>query len=577
MSDDHTYKDDNLGGEENKDFEKREVNSIISNFMRLYEEGAKKNLYLEKEKVLIFNRLKKVKKTKRDINNLITSITIEIFDKIEKKDSENENYPESIENIYNFAFNLANNFKKATEISEIVICKPPLESDLTFDDIAGLEQEKSQMAINFINPFIYKGLYRSIGFPKGILLYGVPGTGKTLLIKASVKSVPNTVFYAPSNGDLKGKYEGETEKNLQSIFNCAKERVNDGSIFKKDESGNLIKDEDNSTNAAIIFFDEFEAIGSSRSEGGDSGSTRRTVTTLLTAMDGIVKNNSVAVIAATNYPNLIDSAIKRRFSVQIFIDLPNDYAIEFIIREALSLAYGKIENIGKKELLKKDFFDLENDPNKTLQKQIKKYNNNAEYMKNIKERGGFEGETDVININENPGIMNNIKAFIVGSKIKIPDKYIDNEFIKLLVDKFGPKSKGKDIKNEINNKKIPEETDDRLKESALFGYSPSDITKIMEMAIKFASTRCINGYCRKMDYTSIKSNKQNTIYIYDWNIIEEDNINTFKTSNLSSTEKKNVYNFDIRQSDINLAIDKLGSSIENLEYLRIFIYSRSGQ
>ena len=94
-----------------------------------------------------------------------------------------------------------------------------------FDDVAGLEKEKKIVEYSLIYPLIYPNLYPKAS--KGILIYGPPGTGKTYLVKAAVNKLQDmdpsvgVLFFAPSPGDLKGKFVGETEKRIEEIFTCA--------------------------------------------------------------------------------------------------------------------------------------------------------------------------------------------------------------------------------------------------------------------------------------------------------------------------------------------------------------------
>jgi hypothetical protein len=186
-----------------------------------------------------------------------------------------------------------------------------------FNDVIGLEKEKGLIRSSFVFPLMYPNLYPKAS--KGILIYGPPGTGKTYMVKAAVNELQQedknigVLYFAPSPGDLKGKYVGETEKKIEEIFTCASKAACDyQNKYCKDK--NFI---------SIIFMDEMDAIAGDRSTD-QSGLVANSVNTLLQMMDGIKSYPNVAVIGATNYPWNLDAAILRRFDTQILVDLPSE-------------------------------------------------------------------------------------------------------------------------------------------------------------------------------------------------------------------------------------------------------------
>lgn len=194
-------------------------------------------------------------------------------------------------------------------------------SKISFESIAGQHTSKNQLRVNYIYPFVSPGLFPEK--TKGILLYGPPGTGKTLLAKAATYEIAGAAFYAPSPGDLRGKYEGETEKAIKNIFECAQNKVTCSA---------------SKTKCAVIFLDEADSIMGVRS----SESATRSTNALLQAIDGLRTYNDVSVMAATNYPWNIDPAALRRFSAKIFIDKPDAEAMRWIIRDGISKAFKPI-------------------------------------------------------------------------------------------------------------------------------------------------------------------------------------------------------------------------------------------
>ena len=176
----------------------------------------------------------------------------------------------------------------------------------TFDDIAGLEDVKEAVMYKVIYPRKHPELYdafkkRSGG---GILLYGLPGTGKTLIAEA-IAHETNATFFPIKCSDLGSKWFGETEQNIREIFEAAREAKN-----------------------AVIFFDEIEAYASNRRE---NSAMERSVPEFLTQMQGIgasEERDRILVIGATNKPWRLDGAFLRpgRFDDKIYIPLPNELA-----------------------------------------------------------------------------------------------------------------------------------------------------------------------------------------------------------------------------------------------------------
>lgn len=179
------------------------------------------------------------------------------------------------------------------------------EVKTTFKDVAGLEgaKEEVQEIVDFLkNPEKYTSLGGKI--PKGALLVGSPGTGKTLLAKA-VAGEAKVPFFSLSGSDFVEMFVGVGASRVRDLFKQAKEK-----------------------SPAIIFIDEIDAIGRARGKNAMSGSNderENTLNQLLTEMDGFGTNSNVIVIAATNRADILDKALMRagRFDRQIFVDLPD--------------------------------------------------------------------------------------------------------------------------------------------------------------------------------------------------------------------------------------------------------------
>ena len=179
------------------------------------------------------------------------------------------------------------------------------EVKINFRDVAGMEgaKEEVQEIVDFLkNPNKYTVLGGKI--PKGALLIGAPGTGKTLLAKA-VAGEAKVPFFSLSGSDFVEMFVGVGASRVRDLFRQAKEK-----------------------SPAIIFIDEIDAIGRARGRNNISGTNderENTLNQLLTEMDGFGTNTNVIVIAATNRADVLDKALMRagRFDRQIFVDLPD--------------------------------------------------------------------------------------------------------------------------------------------------------------------------------------------------------------------------------------------------------------
>tara|TARA_S200000501_G_scaffold189366_1_gene178171 strand:- start:4918 stop:6789 length:1872 start_codon:yes stop_codon:yes gene_type:complete len=176
---------------------------------------------------------------------------------------------------------------------------------LTFRDVAGLEEAKEEVKeiVDFLkNPKKFTKLGGKI--PKGALLVGSPGTGKTLLAKA-VAGEANVPFYSLSGSDFVEMFVGVGAARVRDLFKKAKEKA-----------------------PCIVFIDEIDAIGRSRGRGqmpGSNDERENTLNSLLVEMDGFTTDSGVIILAATNRPDVLDSALLRpgRFDRQISIDKPD--------------------------------------------------------------------------------------------------------------------------------------------------------------------------------------------------------------------------------------------------------------
>jgi vacuolar protein-sorting-associated protein 4 len=174
-----------------------------------------------------------------------------------------------------------------------------------FDTVIGMDSAKQALRESVVLPFLQPQLFTKERQPwKGILLFGPPGTGKTLLA-STVAEEAKCSFISVSSSDLVSKYVGDSEKSIRDLFQKARAIIRDSP-----------------TKRCVLFFDEIDSIGRSR-DGVEKDSERRILTELLKQMDGVGHDNTgIVVIAATNLPNILDSALRRRFEKRIFVPLP---------------------------------------------------------------------------------------------------------------------------------------------------------------------------------------------------------------------------------------------------------------
>jgi transitional endoplasmic reticulum ATPase len=174
-----------------------------------------------------------------------------------------------------------------------------------WSDIGGLDTVKQHLIEAVEWPMKQPEIFKRLGIkpPKGILLYGPPGCGKTLLARA-VATESDANFISIKGPEVFSKWVGESEKAIREVFRKARMAA-----------------------PAVIFFDEMDSLTPMRGSGsGDSGVSERVISQLLTEMDGITTLQDIVVIAATNRPNLIDPAVLRpgRFDRLIYVPEPDD-------------------------------------------------------------------------------------------------------------------------------------------------------------------------------------------------------------------------------------------------------------
>jgi proteasome-associated ATPase len=218
-----------------------------------------------------------------------------------------------------------------SEVEELILEEVP---DIDYSDIGGLAKQIEAIRDAVELPFLHADLFREheLRPPKGILLYGPPGCGKTLIAKAVANSLANQVEKARGDGstaksyflnikgpELLNKYVGETERHIRLVFQRAREKASEGT-------------------PVIVFFDEMDSIFRTRGSGVSSDVENTIVPQLLSEIDGVEGLENVIVIGASNREDMIDPAILRpgRLDVKIKIERPDAEAARDIFSKYIT-------------------------------------------------------------------------------------------------------------------------------------------------------------------------------------------------------------------------------------------------
>ena len=186
----------------------------------------------------------------------------------------------------------------------------------TFDDVVGMEDVKKLIRSRVIDQIRYPELYAQYGLKggTGVLLFGLPGTGKTTIARAIAHEI-GAPLYTVKISDVLSKWVGESEKRISQLFEKARQSP-----------------------ISMIFFDDFDALGTERQEDSQHAHSNKIIVELINQMDGFHQNtNTIVLLAATNKPWMIDSALMRpgRFEHHIYVPLADHDARIALIRHNL--------------------------------------------------------------------------------------------------------------------------------------------------------------------------------------------------------------------------------------------------
>jgi transitional endoplasmic reticulum ATPase len=303
---------------------------------------------------------------------------------------------------------------------------------ISYEDIGGLSSQIQRIREMIELPLRYPQVFERLGIdaPRGVLLYGSPGTGKTLIARA-VANETDAYFTHISGPEVMGKFYGESEARLRSVFEDAQAHA-----------------------PAIIFIDEIDAIAPKREEmGGEKQVERRVVAQLLALLDGLESRGQLIVIAATNIPNTLDPALRRpgRFDREISIPIPDKNGRLEILQihtRGMPLAEGvNLEKLAEithgfvgadlealareaamsalRRILPKINFELSDIPYETLQKLQVSMDNFLEAMKEVEPSAIREFFVEVPDVKwDDVGGLENIKEELKEA-IEWPLKYSD--------------------------------------------------------------------------------------------------------------------------------------------------------
>jgi len=461
---------------------------------------------------------------------------------------------------------------------------------ISFSTMSGAIREKGIITNKFIYPNIFPHLFLSDS--NNILMYGMPGTGKTLIAKASVGELNRQsngefkfLFYSLSASDVRSKWEGGTEKNIAAMFQVASStaKSEEEKYNKRSGSNKSIKVK------SILFLDEVESIAESRDKGGD----KRALTTLLQKMDGMKSEDNVIIMAATNIPWDLDPAFVRRFSASVFVDLPDFLTRVDLLVNTFIDKYEKHSDV--RRLLSfvvvpdSEDDDIVNYEITGTDAPTKKV---IDYLSKIEKRGKTPSEKYAYIV------MNRIKEIVSAKNIKVNwDVWMKErfkhyvtfvKFIFYIADLMGPSLKvlSKFTGGTLGKRAIP-------KPRTKYGYSASDITKIVSEFFSITAEKIIQSHFSQSSSSTTcdddfieKGSRKNNCYVklVSQESIEHSNDGMFLLLTDSKKKEERFLNEKFQDSYtvfvpklFETAMDNYPSTTGNLDtYCNYIEYERTG-
>lgn len=315
------------------------------------------------------------------------------------------------------------------------------------------------------------------------------------------------------------------------------------------------------TGSLIIFLDEFDSLAGTR---GDDPGMKRSVNALLQAMDGIKAMPNVSVIAATNLPWDIDGAVRRRFSAEIFIDLPNPKARDFLIRQQIAK---NLVRPGKK-------IPVYEEESRNFNDAI--FSDVEEFGKELCKR------SEDVEVTKKRWIGTTYTEKEKKTRVRLVDgNYISSPGKDSLLNRTGPNEEAKDLLDKIKDESTPYSDlgiDDLEFGDLKFGYSGSDMDKLLVTSIQIASARALEEGFEPINFgdetyyyaVPVKGSK----FVIFAHI--RDNVKGKKPQLLSDEQATRALNFAFCQGDVIAGLEKYPSTIISKDYVELLLYKYRG-
>jgi SpoVK/Ycf46/Vps4 family AAA+-type ATPase len=439
--------------------------------------------------------------------------------------------------------------------------RPESVSDWSLDALAGLEQEKAAVRDAWIRPRQWSGMY--IDTTRGILLYGPPGTGKTVLAKAMSNALPGTAFFPVDASKLKSKWLGGTEKLIAAKFDCASD---------------IVEEESDKFQAAIVFVDEIDSVAADRSSAESGSASAASTQAFLIAMDGFFSSERVAVLGATNTPWNIDAGVLRRFDERIFLDLPTLAARIGIILDSI-VKYFAPPWISKKQREHRWADGVPRRPNAAQ--------GEATVFDAMLNPSNYAGASSVTWNIFNALSEGNVRILTVNGKASPPEKVLTGpttrDIILEVARMMGPRPSQKD---KMSSARAAEPLEFYDKATSNFGYNASDIAKVIKKASTIAASKTLyepnvyEAYWRPIPdqlYPEETPQEERGHYyaVFPKEVSDELDFPREIAARRAGSQAKLV-NITLSMEDIKEAMNQIGSSVREEDYLRLLEFRKRG-